>query len=444
ARWRRAECLRTGDDPFDAICHYQKLLASEFDVVRVSLRLAELLLQQSKVTEAKEVLAPLSSGRWRNDFWNDEELQRILEACAEFEGVPVSVLDLLHQLALECGDTNASKKYLLRLMSHSESEAEVSLAEYRTRVWLGDHPGDFEMLEQLLTLLSSRATDYRASAFIDSVIDGMKLSAEDRSRLLSRWVESDPSHPRALYLLLTEGFLEESTKAEYFRRASLRAVADGVGIPWATHVGLSKDEEWRTPILKALFSQGTPPMDHVAELLNEMTAGANYLQSLLLEKISLDPETRKRVQGLQSAPLNSGNTRASVVRTGLGGITEKLKNMGSSAAVTSEGASLSREKSAEKSAPEEVPAKILAQAPVSAGPGVQSALHRLKAMRQPAEADGIQTPAPVEKNITVESQRPDPPAPAPKAKVNAAIARLGALRNGENLSTGVDEEGNDA
>ena len=84
----------------------------------VSLRLAELLLQQSKVTEAKEVLAPLSSGRWRNDFWNDEELQRILEACAEFEGVPVSVLDLLHQLALECGDTNASKKYLLRLMSH--------------------------------------------------------------------------------------------------------------------------------------------------------------------------------------------------------------------------------------------------------------------------------------------------------------------------------------
>ena len=79
--------------------------------------------------------------------------------------------------------------------------------------------------------------------------------------------------------------------------------------------------------------------------------------------------------------------------------------------------------------------------------GIQSALDRLKAMRNPVSTNGgageTEKSDKDRQEIPTSLEERKPPSGNAQPKVNAAIARLGALRNGGNLATGVDEERHD-
>ncbi len=438
ARWRRAECLRTGSDPLSAIDHYQRLLDQNFDTVRVSLRLADLMLQQSEVEEARGILESLLTGSNIREIWEDEELQNTLQSCAEHDDVPISALDLLHQMTFDQGKFDSSRDYLLRIIQRSNCDLEISLAEYRTQVWVSRYPDDFEVLEQLLTNLHSHSTPARVGAIVESTLERMQLTPTQRIQLINGWLECDPSQPQALTLLFQEGNLEQSQKVEHFRRACMRAAANSTEIPSPEKVGLPEDEGWRAPLLKALFCGGVKSAADVEELMGEMSRDPEYLQRLLLDRSHLDPAARDRVQQHAPNPRSTIPSRNPVVRTNLGGITEKLKNIGSGGpeASPSEGVNSAPNSTAPSGD------QVKAHSSPASAPGIQSALHRLKAMRQPEELTESAGNTSGTEGDSEDSPRPEPPA-APQANVNAAIARLGALRNGGNLSTDVDAEGSD-
>lgn len=436
ALWRQAECLRTGDDPQSALPLYADLLDRGYDEARVSLRLAEIHLQQSNGEAATQVLNGILQGRLRALLFESEELQGILDSLSRFEGVPLNAFDFLFELAKNRGAEDSARNQLLKMIDLAASESETALVEYRTRGWLLENRRDFPLLEKWLELVQSKFGPARTFAEIESAIDRLELTPEQAQKLARRGVEHDPSHPKLLRLLTLDRELDSGMKAECYRRVSFRALADGGSLPTTADWSVSEKEAWRTPLLKLLFSEGARSLEEVEDCFDQVLSDPQYLQNLLLNHVEMDQAARDKVEQIQHVVPAGSPGRTSVVRSSLGGITEKLKTMSGAPQEVSSSSEFESEESPE-------PVKVAEESSAQETPkGIQSALDRLKALRQPespsaGEASESETGR---QEIPAEISAHDPPAIAPQPKVHAAIARLGALRNGGNLSTGVDVE----
>ena len=436
ALWRQAECLRTGDDPTSALPLYADLLGRGYDEARVSLRLAEIHLQQSNREAAVEVLDRVLQGQLRAMLFESEELQGVLNSLSRYENVPLKVFDFLFELAKTRGDEDAARTQLLQMIDLADTDSENTLVEFRTRGWLSENRRDFPLFEKWLELVQSKFGAARTFAEIESAIDRLELTPEQTQKLCRRGVEHDPSHPKLLRLLTSEKELDPGIKSEIYRRATFRAIADGRSVPATTDWSVSEKETWRIPLLKLLFSEGTRSHEEIEDCFDQVLSDPQYLQKLLLNHVEMDQAARGKVEQIHHAVPVSSPGRTSVVRSSLGGITDKLKTMSGVPHEVSQSSVPEQEepaqcvKVADESAVEEAPR------------GIQSALDRLKALRKPeSESAGESMDSESgRQEIPTEVSAHDPPAIAPQPKVHAAIARLGALRNGGNLSTGVDVE----
>lgn len=441
ALWRRAECLRTGSDPVSSLPHYQELLNRSYQVGKVSLRLAEMQLQQGEVSAARESLKPVLKGKLRSVLHDCEESQGILQSCSRQDSVPLEVFDVLCEIETDRGQKSAARQYLIQMLNQYRGGTEGLLIGYRVKTWLAENTEDVSLLEEWLNKVVAHSGNSEVLTTIEFALNHMDLNAEDRVRLALRGLESDPSQPSYLEVLLASEDANPGEKSEWYRRISLRSVADGLPIPAPGDVQVSEEFAWRTPLLKLTCQQQALSRAVLESIGKSVLNDADYLRQLLMDHAQKETGVGEQLSSMSTpvaTPASSG--RAAVVRSGIGGITEKLKNFhgeppaSRDAVVESDGAS------------SEEPVET-ASASGGEANGIQSALDRLKALRNPSAASNeAGEPEKSDKDrqeVPTSLEERKPPASTSQPKVNAAIARLGALRNGGNLATGVDVERRD-
>lgn len=444
ARWRRAECLRTGARPEQALEHYQYLEDHNPGSTILRVRLAEALLRNGNIEAAGEILQSefVDSGQHRGNI--DEELFGALHSCEQQPEVPGIVREVLFVEALQSDCIPRARNLLRKLCASAISHADFLAGERVTQRWLNLEPSDIEVRSDLLELYLRHGKEDRYKILLEESMNLEILTHDQRQKMALDLLELDPSHPKAVTRLLHEPIPESLDREDLYRRALLRATADGSTLPKMNEFGLSASQDGRWDVLTALFSGHETSLEDVKPVVDRLKTQPNLLQDLLsdlLESVTSGEELSETLGQLSSTPepVPARQQRVAVVRSGVTGITEKLKNLGQSVSDSPS----PRAEEADFLAGETVNST---PEPAKAAAGVQSSLDRLKAMRgasEPVRTVPELPSTPENEDQEPLSVRPAPPPVAPQPKVSNAIARLGALRSAGKLTSDVDVEHED-
>ena len=446
AIWRQAECLRTGSDPFAAIPCYKDLLGRGHELGKVSLRLAEMQLQQGEVSAARNTLKPVFQGKLKAALYDCEESLAILQSCSRHDSVPFEILDFLFEVETDRGNAEASRRYLVQMLESASVENDDLLVSFRVKSWFTENKSDYSLLEQWISRIAGNSRDSEVLAAFEFALRQLELTSEQRLDIARKGLDTDPSHPVFLKTLISSEHFPEEEKAEWYRRISLRGVADGEMLPVSGVESFTTEFGWRNPLLNLVCQQKPLSGKTLNSVSESVLTDGDYLRKLLLEHAEMDSDLRQQLSSMKPAAASPApSTRATVVRSSIGGITEKLKNIHGEPQVSGTPAVESEDSSCVDSSREETVSVASDQGGGSSG--IQSALDRLKAMRNPVStkcgAGETEKSDKDRQEIPTSLEERKPPSGNAQPKVNAAIARLGALRNGGNLATGVDEERHD-
>lgn len=447
AMWRQAECLRTGIEPLEAIPVYRELKSRDYQEELASLRLVELQLHQGEISAARESLGEVLSGKSGATIHGCEESLAILHSCSRKESVPIEILDFLYEVQSGRGNQEVARQYLIQMMDCDPDGSYESLLNYRVKNWLTKNDSDYSLFENWIDKIADNSPKYEMLNSIQFVLKRMNLTPDQRVEVAGKGLEIDPSNPSFLRILISSKSASSEEKDEWYRRFSLRSLAEGGEISVQSFDTLNKGTDWRTPLLNLVCQRRSLSESESGGDVKAILTDGNYLRKLLLEHAEMDEEFRGWLNSLEQegtvAVASSG--RATVVRSSIGGITEKLKNLHGEPQASNTQVMESADSSSADTSREETVAVASGQGGASSG--IQSALDRLKAMRSPDPASaGAGDPEKSDKDrqdIPTSMEERKPPSGNAQPKVNAAIARLGALRNGGNLATGVDEERRD-
>ena len=446
AIWRQAECLRTGSDPLAAIPQYEELLRRGYETGKVSLRMAEMQLQQGDVSAARANLKPLFQGKEKASLHDCEESLAILQSCSRRESVPLEIIDFLFEVESDRGNVEAARHYLIQMLGCSGVENDDLLVSFRVKRWLTENKSDWSLFEQWVSSLTRSDRDSDILAAFDFALEQLELTDEQRLHVARKGLDTDPSHPLFLKILISSDRFSKEEKGEWYRRISLRGIADGEMIPVSGVEVVNSDFGWRNPLLNLVCQQQPLTGKTLQNYADSVLAEGDYLRKLLLDHAEMDSEGRQLLSSMQpKVAAAAPPSRATVVRSSIGGITEKLKNLHGEPQASATPVAESADSSGDDTSREETVA--VASGEGGGSSGIQSALDRLKAMRNPGPATSgegdSQKSDKDRQEIPTSMEERKPPSGNAQPKVNAAIARLGALRNGGNLATGVDEERRD-
>lgn len=186
ALWRRAECLRTGEDPRSALTHYRRLLDRGYQATKVSLRLAEVSLQQGDSSEARTLLLEVLQGRLRGALYECEESRSILESCGRSPEAPLEVVDFFHEFESARSQSKPAREALLKMIRRSESAEDLTRTDFRVKNWLTHRTDDLDLMEEWLTVLKGKIGSSAGLALIEFALGQMAISEEQRLRLIHK------------------------------------------------------------------------------------------------------------------------------------------------------------------------------------------------------------------------------------------------------------------
>ncbi|MEE2857499.1 MAG: hypothetical protein VX949_08930 [Planctomycetota bacterium] len=421
ARWRRAEALRARHQWQDAERLYLQIESDSDDTSLLMLRLAEAALQRQDVEAARSFSqrALFMTGETPRSL--DSESREAIEAIASHAEAPAT----MHRWIADDARLNQKPKLeatarQLQWLAHLREGApeEARMAAQRCHLLSPEDPRialDRAMLER-----DCHETGI-AAAILDSLLQQLPVGDAHQTEVVESLLELAPTSrvgleralaltekdtPRHASLKLSLGLVKLLQGDRIDARPEDGPVASVLEILSA----LLRDGEERKSVLCSVGNRAARSKDPLLELLRAELAGLQPDHPLLQEQIP-------------SAPIPT--SRGAVVRSSIGGITEKLKGLQTSP----QGQPGSVEAAVATTAGS--PAPSTADPPPASSGGIQSALDRLRSLR----GDG--TPGPQEAPAAAESRPEEPgasetpaahPDPIATRGLDDAAARLGALR----------------
>ena len=420
ARWRRAEALRARQQWQQAERLYLQIETDSDDTSLLMLRLAEAALHRQDVEAARSFSQRALFMRGETPRSLDSESREAIEAIASHAEAPAT----MHRWIAD--DARLNQKFKLEArarqlqwLAHLREDApeEARVAAQRCHHLSPEDPRialDRAMLERdghengiaaaiLDSLLHQLPVgDACETAVVESLLE---LAPTSRIGLERALALSEKGTPRHQSLHLSLGLVQVLQGDRIDARPEDGPVASVLEIISA----LLRDGDGRKSALCSVGNRAARSKDPLLELLRAEVAKLQPDHPLLQEQVP-------------TAPVPS--SRGEVVRSSIGGITEKLKGLQNSAQGQSGSAEAPIADTAEPSSP------ATAEQPTPSG-GIQSALDRLRSLRGAAGSSQHEAAAAVESRPE-EPGAPETPAahPDPIATrgLDDAAARLGTLR----------------
>ncbi|MGE4618910.1 MAG: hypothetical protein AAEJ04_03785 [Planctomycetota bacterium] len=450
ARWRRAESLRADGKITEAAAHYEQLASAEQDPTPLlCLRLTEIAIERGDQKEAREYCQQVLVGHSGENRNLDGESRAALDLLAEHPKAPSN----LHRWMADNAQRNG------------ESEQEASARQRQCQS---------HQLES--DLLSACQASYRLQQLqpdnLDVALERARLEEEAGNlqaalSTLEQTLEKLPEgHPRENELIST--LKQRNRSSRVMLERSLRWTPPGSSQHQSIQLRLGLLALLQGETATTDSQTTTPPQTLVLEIISGLIEDdqnrGSLLQRVGQRVVQQGPNSDPLIELLRAAlteiqpdhPLLTTPTPApeppmvdsrhtAVVRTGISGITDKLRNVQSNDDHSCTADNFVPTTAAEETTATEKTAESAAKVATNgAGKGVQTALDRLRSMRggTPETAAAEATSEPSQNHLestettskgpeTTSAEKYIPATPAPPTSTKGlgnAAARLGALR----------------
>jgi len=423
ARWRRAESLRASDQFDQAKQHYEYLATQEQPGPLLSLRLTEIAMDQGDQSLARQYCSQALIGPSGEPRILDGESRQALESLSERSEAPSDLHRWIADNAQRSGDTQLEAVSRQRQSQAHQLEDDLAAACEAARRSHQLQPENLDLALEHARLEEQRGDPRSAISTLEQTLQQLPEGHPREQELIGALEQRDRSSRIALQRSLAQTEQESPRHRSILLRLQLLSLLHG---EQNAPTGKRDSGQQVVEILSALIETEQDAATKLQSVAQQLRQQPDPLVQLVREALSQVNPEHPLLQSPVAAPPVTDSTRGAVVRTGIGGISEKLKNV--------------QTHDCHKMTPTSEPDTQVASTNGSeseAGKGIQSALDRLRSMRGAgADADsGVPESATEKTEKTAEnrSESPDVPATPPSVdseEVIDAAARLGALREG--------------
>ncbi len=423
ARWRQAEALRASGQFDQAAGHYEYLSSDSASNPILLLRLTEIALERNDPGQAQQYCRQALAGSEGETRALDVESRQALEELATREEAPAELHRWLADHAQRCGDRQLEALSRQRQCQAHQREQDFESAREAARRGHQLQPENLEVALEHSRMEEQAGELHNAISILEQILQQLPDGHPRTAELVEAILQRHPSSATALQKSLSEAEAGSSQQRSIQLRLALIGMLQGQPSKTAqTDASSHRVLE----ILSALTATDDTALKKLQSVAEKLLQQPDPLVQLVREALLQVNPDHPLLQSEAPLPTPARTDRGSVVRTGIGGITEKLRHV-----QTDEG-----EPPGE---PDPAPAARPADGATADAPkGIQSALDRLRSLR----GNGSD-PEPVEPlenaEICDESAEnspkhadaaPPPPAPVEAKQLKSAAARLGALREG--------------
>ncbi|HIC22651.1 MAG TPA: hypothetical protein EYO84_04425 [Planctomycetes bacterium] len=405
ARWRRAESLRACGQLEQAAAHYEYLSRQEQPEPLLSLRLTEVAMHRGDTNSARQCCQQALVGPQGDPRILDAETKEALEFLAQAAGAPSDVHRWIADNARRIGDVEreATARHQ-QCLSHQQEADLVAACEAARRSQLLQ-PENLEVALQRAHLEEQIGDIRTAISTLEQTLDQLPGGHPREQELIEALLQRDRSSRIALERsvpLTKKGSVQQRS---ILLRLSLLSVLEGQR---CTVSDKPDANQLVGAILSALIDPEENRLSQLEEIVQQLDQQSDPLVQLLREEFcEVDPE-HPFLKTTATASAVTEFRRVEVVRTGLGGITEKLRNVQVS----------------DSSPPAQTAANLPEEITPDGGTeetqkGIQTALERLRSLRTVGTDEGKDDPTPDTGSCSPQQANGD---------LGDAAARLGDLR----------------
>lgn len=409
ARWRRAESLRACNQLEEAAVHYDYLAQQEHPDPLLSLRLTEVAMHRGDDNLARQHCLQALLGPHGDPRTLDAETREAVEFLAQSAGAPSDLHRWVGDNARRCGDDELEALARQKQCQSHRRESDLQGAYEAICRSHRLHPANLEVAIDRAHLEEELGDPRTAISTFEQILGQLPGGHPREQELIEALLQRDRSSRIALeraLALTTKGSVQQRS---LLLRLSLLSMLEGQ----PCNISGKADANQRLlAILSALIDTEDTRATHLAQIAQQLDQQPDPLDHLLREALAeVDPD-HPFLKTTAAVPVTEPR-RAAVVRTGIGGITEKLRNVQST------------DPPAVGQTDTEGTEKIH---PAATSPepqnGIQTALERLKSMRTMGSDEDQGSPSNSAEG-TAQSCKPS----AVPGKLDDAATRLGALRD---------------
>ena len=366
ARWRQAEALRASGQFDQAAGHYEYLASDSASSSILLFRLTEIALERNDPAPAQQYCRQALTGSEGETRALDVESRQALEELALREDAPAELHRWMADHAQRCDDQQREALSRQRQCQAHQREQDFESACQAARRAHQLQPENLEVALEHARMEEQAGELHNAISIREQILEQLPDGHPAAAELVESILQRHPSSATALRRSL--GAVEDGSRQQQsiqLRLALIGMLGGQPSRPEQTDASHHRVLE----ILSALTASDDTALKKLQSVAEKLLQQPDPLVQLVREALQQVNPDHPLLQSEAPLPTTASTNRGSVVRTGIGGITEKLRNVQTDDAEP-------------RSAPDPTPAAGPAEGTAPDAPkGIQSALDRLRSLR---------------------------------------------------------------